>query len=109
MKRLAVVSVLVSGLLLGAGNASAMRCGSQLVLIGDRHHDVLSKCGEPDEREERPEKRYFRVFREGGFFEVLQEVTVEEWTYNLGPNMFVRILRFENGRLVEIETGEYGY
>ena len=109
MKRLVAVSVLVSGLLLGAGNASAMRCGNQLVLIGDRNHDVLRKCGEPDEREERPEKRYFRVFREGGFFEVLQEVTVEQWTYNLGPNMFIRILRFENGRLVEIETGEYGY
>jgi hypothetical protein len=109
MKRFAAVSVLVWGLLFGAGNASAMRCGNQLVLIGDRHYDVLGKCGEPDAREERPEKRYFRVFREGRFFEVLEEVTVEEWTYNLGPNMFIRILRFENGRLVEIETGEYGY
>lgn len=109
MKHLAAVSLLVWVLILGAGSASAMRCGNQLVLIGDRFHDVLNKCGEPDAREERPERRYFRVFREGGFFEVLQEVTVEEWTYNLGPSMFIRILRFENGRLVEIETGEYGY
>jgi hypothetical protein len=108
MIRLVAVSVLVAGLLL-AEDASAMRCGNQLVLIGDRHYDVLSKCGEPDAREERPEKRYFRVFREGQFLEVLQEVIVEEWTYNLGPNLFIRILRFENGRLVEIEMGGYGY
>jgi hypothetical protein len=59
-----------------------------------------SASGEPEAREERPEKRYFRVFREGQFFEVLQEVTVEEWTYNLGPTMFIRTLRFENGHLV---------
>lgn len=109
MRRLAAVFVLISVLLLVVGDASAMRCGNQLVFIGDRHSDVLNKCGEPDEREERPEKRYFRVFQEGKSFQVLQEVLVEEWTYNLGPTMFIRILRFENGRLVKIETGDYGY
>ncbi|MBW1954196.1 MAG: DUF2845 domain-containing protein [Deltaproteobacteria bacterium] len=29
--------------------------------------------------------------------------------YNLGPNRFIRILRFENGRLVDITTGDRGY
>ncbi|MFA5514876.1 MAG: DUF2845 domain-containing protein [Desulfuromonadales bacterium] len=96
-------------ILLAAGDLFAMRCGNQLVHIGDGKFDVLEKCGEPVLREEREEERYFRIFREGGFFEVLQEVTVEEWTYNLGPNMFIRVLRFENGRLHSIEIGEYGY
>jgi hypothetical protein len=36
-------------------------------------------------------------------------VTVEEWEYNLGPTKFIRYLRFENGRLIRITDGDYGY
>jgi hypothetical protein len=36
-------------------------------------------------------------------------VTIEEWIYNFGPTQFMRILRFENNKLIEIETGDYGY
>jgi len=36
-------------------------------------------------------------------------VTVEEWEYNLGPGRFIRYLTFENGRLIKITTGDYGY
>ena len=36
-------------------------------------------------------------------------VVVEEWTYNLGPNRFTRILTFRNNKLVDIRTGGYGY
>ncbi len=36
-------------------------------------------------------------------------VTIEEWTYNLGPNRFLRILTFRNGVLANIKTGGYGY
>ena len=31
-------------------------------------------------------------------------VQVDEWLYDLGSNRFRRLLRFENGRLVDIET-----
>lgn len=34
---------------------------------------------------------------------------VEEWTYNLGPTQFLRILVFENGDLVEVRTGDRGF
>jgi hypothetical protein len=34
---------------------------------------------------------------------------VEEWTYNLGPTQFLRILVFENGDLVDVRTGERGF
>jgi hypothetical protein len=110
MKRLILVVLLGLGLVLaGADDLFAMRCNNALVLIGDRQFEVLSKCGEPDFARERTEDRFVRVFREGRFFEIRQDVTVEEWTYNFGPNRFIRILRFENGRLVEIEMGGYGY
>jgi hypothetical protein len=87
----------------------ALRCGNDLVSPGDRMFEVLQLCGEPDYREVRDDKRFFRIFRDGRFIEILEEVEVEEWTYNLGPYQFIRILRFENGRLVEIETGDYGF
>ena len=35
--------------------------------------------------------------------------TIEEWEYNLGTGQFIRYLRFENGRLIRITTGDYGY
>ena len=37
------------------------------------------------------------------------EVKIEEWTYNFGPERFIRTLTFENGELVDIETGGYGF
>jgi hypothetical protein len=40
---------------------------------------------------------------------VKELVTVEEWEYNLGSNRFIRYLRFENGRLIRITVGDYGY
>ncbi len=36
-------------------------------------------------------------------------INSEEWTYNFGPDRFVRTLIFENSRLVAIDTGGYGY
>ena len=42
-------------------------------------------------------------------FLVKELVTIEEWEHNLGPGQFIRNLRFENGRLIRITTGDYGY
>jgi len=44
-----------------------------------------------------------------GFLFAKELVTVEEWEYNLGPGSFIRYLTFENGRLIKITTGDYGY
>ena len=80
-------------------------CSEQYVSIGDSKTDVLAKCGEPtlknthvDEFKERLDDTTRTV-----------SVTVEEWSYNLGPTRFVRILTFRNSRLTNIRTGNYGY
>ena len=41
--------------------------------------------------------------------ETYVEIPVEIWIYNLGPRRLMRRLRFEDGRLVDIETLDYGY
>ena len=100
-----------------------IRCGARIASRGDRKFDVLAKCGEPTFVTTRYEKRVKRDFyrdlspprdpreseqyREPLFAEELVEI--EEWVYNLGSLQFVRYLTFENGILVNIELGNYGY
>jgi hypothetical protein len=95
------------------GNAYGLRCGTDLVNVGDRKLDVLRKCGEPaviDEWEEELSlRRSPQIERLGEDTRRRIFVRVEEWTYNFGPTNFIQILTFKNGELVEIRTGGRGY
>lgn len=109
-------AMLVLFSLLPVSGADAFRCGTRLVEIGNTKYDVVSKCGAPDWRDSWEEERVERVwgysYTTKGLTRVpvatVVHVTIEEWVYNLGPTKFVRILRFENNRLVDVDTGEYG-
>ncbi|HYE35800.1 DUF2845 domain-containing protein [Methylocaldum sp.] len=103
-------AILLSGLCLCllAPSAWALRCGSRLVTLGDYKLQVLSKCGEPIFTDSRIEFRVVRLYGSGLEFERYVPVTIDEWTYNFGPNRFVQLLRFENGRLVDVESLGYG-
>jgi hypothetical protein len=80
-------------------------CTEQIVSVGDSKTDVLAKCGEPSFKDTHDEEFKGKLDdRERKVF-----VTVEEWTYNLGPTRFVRILTFRNSKLTDIRTGNYGY
>jgi hypothetical protein len=81
-------------------------CSEQLVTIGDSKSDVLARCGEPAAKDVRQEelKKKLDSGQEHSVF-----ITIEEWTYNLGPDRFMRILTFRNGKLTDIKTGGYGY
>jgi len=81
-------------------------CTEQLVSRGDSKNDVLSKCGEPTWQDSHQEELLERL--DTGQVRKLF-VVVDEWTYDLGPNRFVRIFTFRNGKLVDIRTGNYGY
>jgi hypothetical protein len=99
--------------------ASDFRCGSKTISIGVRQYDVLNKCGEPSHIDTRYEVRIKRYFWPGPLGNEVgwnqwqplakELVTVEEWEYNLGPTRFIRYLQFENGRLIRITVGDYGY
>ncbi len=81
-------------------------CSEQVVSRGDSTSDVIAKCGEPSWKDVHQEE--FKERLDTGLDRKVS-VNVEEWTYNLGPNRFVRILTFRNGKLVDIRTGDYGY
>ncbi len=110
-----------------SGTCTGIRCGSYLVDLGAPRHEVLMKCGNPDEVRvrvvEKIDPRQWRYFRDwrpehhdargyavtGGMLVPAKAfVERETMTYDWGRNRFVTIFTFEDGRLVRIETGNYG-
>lgn len=77
-----------------AAAAETLRCGSQLVSVGDRSSEVLQKCGEPASRDVLGYKRSA---------DRREEFQVEEWTYGPNGGMY-RYLRFEGNRLRQITS-----
>jgi hypothetical protein len=77
--------------------AGTLRCGSQLISVGDRTFEVQQKCGQPVSQEVIGYKETVNHFRQ------VDQVQVQEWVY--GPtNGMYQYLRFEGGRLVLIDS-----
>ncbi len=101
-------------------NAISLRCGVRLITEGDYKAKVLAECGEPDHvevwEEERVYKYYYQPQEDYRYYDDYLEprylkdhVIVEEWTYNHGPHRFMDHVRFENGKVRRIVSGDYGY
>lgn len=106
-----LAAALLAGLVV-PGEAWAFRCGNRLVHDGDTRAEVRAKCGEPAEVSVRTVLRPPVVWLRGRPVRVGQgaiEVPVETWIYNLGPQRFMRSVRFEDGRVAGIDTLGYGY
>ena len=123
MKKI-LTSCIVAAILLLAAVAQALdtdfRCGNEIISVGDRKFDVLRKCGEPVNADARQEIRTRsigpvvfgpdrRIQIYPAPFLVDELITIEEWEYNSGPSKFIRYLTFENGSLVSIALGDYGF
>lgn len=98
-------TLLVLGLLLGLVSVAAadnFRCpNGEIVSTGDRLSIVAMKCDPPTYKNTRTES-------EGGYRGATILVSVEEWTYNEGPNRLVHILSFKNGILDSVQTAGFG-
>ena len=81
-------------------------CDVDKLKAGLSQYEVLQRCGEPFFRDSRDEEVFSAI---SGQNRRLVERRVDEWTYNLGPNRFMRILTFKNGRLKQIVTGDKGF
>lgn len=85
-------------------------CDENAVREGDGKLDVLSRCGEPAALDAWDEAVGELLTDGTGFAAGGGRTTrVERWTYDFGRNRFVRFLRIENGRVVKVSTGSYGY
>jgi len=93
-------------------HADDLRCGDRLVSEGDKASLVRERCGPPTET--RLERKLVPavIWRNGRRIQIAggdREVVVEFWTYNLGPNRFMRQFKLEDGVVVEIKTLGYGH
>jgi hypothetical protein len=99
-------TVILSSLLMVLAPATAradsgFRCNSgRLVTVEDRMYEVLDRCGNPDLVGHRVAARQVG--------DDYVEVVLDEWIYDLGPARFVRTVIFENGRVIDVESGNYG-
>jgi Protein of unknown function (DUF2845) len=90
--------------------ADTFRCGSKVISEGDAIEKVLQYCGEPAERERTWIRRQPR-FEYGGQeipFKGTEDVPVDLWTYDFGPNRLMRRVRFIAGKVDSVETLEHG-
>lgn len=94
-------------LLPGILQAEGMRCGQRLVLVGDTKYKLEALCGKPVAQEQFEIVRHHRSRNlHGRFIVSTYPVTVEQYTYDLGPTRFLRIITLEQGVITRIETGE---
>lgn len=110
--------VLASGVVARDAQAfTGFRCGTgRLVEEGDRPPEVVNRCGDPDTADTREEHRTLRKtvwtyvdgVPIGKEVEYTVTVMIDEWTYDLGPNRFIRHLIFEDGRLIRVWTSDRG-
>ena len=102
---------ILSGLMIASGaSADSVRCGSKLITEGDPIEKVREYCGEPTETQRTWMTRQPR-FEYGGQeipFEGSEDVPVDLWTYDFGPNKLARRIRFIAGKVDSIETREHG-
>jgi uncharacterized protein DUF2845 len=92
-------STTVAGL--AATEMDSCVCRNGIVSRGETQAEVLVKCGPPDFRSQREEIVAERKGR--------NIATIDEWTFNFGPNEFMYLIRFVNGRVAVIQSLERGY
>ena len=104
---LTVVATLL--LLLAVSPAHAFRCGTRIITRGDHADKILRFCGEPVSVQTRISQRSYVSDFGRVFPGVVEEIVIEEWTYNLGPHQLIRVVRLENGFVADIKHLGYGY
>lgn len=76
----------------------SLRCGSHLAQVGETQMQVRHQCGQPSAKASYP------YYGHSGY-----DGTVTKWTYNRGPEDFIYVFTFMDGRLVDIRRLDRGY
>lgn len=95
------VILMAIGMLFWA-TSSALRCGNQIINIGDTKNKVLQACGQP------ANKCKTSIPITGVLHAKHKNLKVTNWTYNFGPTDFLYIVTFQNDKIIKITTEGYG-
>ena len=88
------------------------RCAAESLVEGLSKYRLLMQCGAPLTRRAQPVLVQQRLpapsAGTSAFRTVLLPVFREEWVYDFGPNLFMRVLTLDNGRVVQVDNGARG-
>lgn len=99
-----VYCIVIMSLISVSALAESMRCGDQVVAVGDDKARVLRYCGKP-ELKERPQTKT-RLLADAHGEQRRQRVRTERWVYAMPGGQLSRRLVFVDGLVAEIETGD---
>jgi len=106
-----VATAVVVMLVVTIGSALALDCHGRLVVIGASPWEVKERCGEPtaieDVMKHIPQRAYDLISQTSLY--ILVPVQQSIWTYNFGSTRLLYYLTFQEGKLIDITTGDYGY
>jgi len=95
LKGMVIFMLTIGGVVISIPSmANTMRCGNLLIETGDSKVKVLTRCGEP----------LLKEIISGSVGS--SSPKIEEWTYDMGPGQFLRILTFKGSTLIKIELGD---
>jgi hypothetical protein len=112
MIQIAVAATMLVVVLLEAliGSAQALDCHGRLIVIGASPWEVKERCGEPTDIEDVTKYLLQQAYDhlQQRSVQILVPVQQTIWTYNFGSTRFVYYLTFQEGKLIDIRTGDYG-
>jgi hypothetical protein len=112
MIQIVVVVVVSLAMVLGGTVARtlAQDCHGRLIVIGASPWEVKERCGEPTAIEDVvkyiPQRILDPTSNAPGY--ILVPVQQSIWTYNFGSSRLLYYLTFQEGKLIDIKTGDYG-
>ena len=89
-------------------SAQSLRCGANVIGVGEPRSGVLQKCGEPVSRDSfcKPVDPQAIAAGASGTAVVLPCEKVDEWTYNPGYGQFMTTLRLAAGKVTAVSYGD---
>jgi hypothetical protein len=89
--------------------AHGFRCGARIIVAGDSVVKMLQACGQPTNVQTRYSQRTYTDDHGRTWHGFIEDVQIEEWTYNLGPYQLMRRIRVENGIVTDVRELGRGY
>jgi hypothetical protein len=87
--------------------ASSLRCGSQLVDLGNTKAEVTSLCGSPVMTDSYCKPVTRKSMDSHGHEHITESCEdIDVWSYNQGTGTFWRHVYFAQGKVIEIQSGE---
>ena len=100
--KLLLIALALFGAFSNAANADSLRCGTNLVELGEVKAEVIEKCGEPIATDSFCRNEYLP--QRYGYDAICRNVDL--WTFNFGTGTFLMNIEFEEGRVSSITHGD---